>query len=123
MALPKKGTRLLTVAGKRYRWLVRGQPTYCQGAFTSRMYVGVESVAPASRSVLVLEASFARPDNWLGEPSRAVTPRMVATSIQEALAAGWNPEAGGFPFLHPLWEGLPADEMAGLPGAPGSGAI
>ena len=31
MAIPKKGSRLITVDGTGFRWRVRRKPTYCQG--------------------------------------------------------------------------------------------
>lgn len=102
MAIPKKGSRTLTVKGARYRWRIRGKPTYCEGAFACRFSVAVERVAPPSRCVLLLAADFPRPDNWLGRASKTVTPRMIAASIKDALAYGWQPEHAGSAFTHPL---------------------
>lgn len=105
MALPKKGTRTITVEGVRYRWLIRKQPTYCEGAFATHFSVAVERAEPPGACALLLGAGFPRPDNWLGEPSISVTPRLVAASIRAALAAGWRPERKGSAFEHPLQAG------------------
>jgi hypothetical protein len=107
MAIPKKGSRTLTVKGVRYRWRIRPKPTYCEG-LAYRFSVAVERVDPPARSVLMLAAGFPRPDNWLGHASKTVTPRMVAASIEDALAHGWQPEQAGSAFIHPLH----ADENA-----------
>jgi len=105
MAIPKKGSRLLTVKGERYRWRIRHKPTYGQGIFDSGFLVAVERVAPPSRCVLLLEADFPRPDNWLGNASKPVTPQMIAVSIESALAQGWQPKLAGSAFMHPLLVG------------------
>src|SRR6476659_4411758 len=102
MAIPKKGSRTVTVAGVLYRWRIRRKPTYCQGAFAGRFSVAVERVAPPSKCVLLLAADFPRPDNWLSHPSKSVTPHMIAASTEYAPAHGWQPEHGGSAFTHPL---------------------
>jgi len=102
MAIPRKGSRTVTVKGVRYRWRIRGKPTYCEAAFADRFSVAVERVAPPSRCVLLLSADFPRPDNWLGHASKSVTPRMIAASIEDALAHGWQPEHARSAFTHPL---------------------
>ena len=102
MATPKKGSRTVTVKGVRYRWRIRGKPTYCEAAFADRFSVAVERVGPPSGCVLLLAADFPRPDNWLGRTSKTVTPRMIAASIEDALAHGWRPEQDGSAFTHPL---------------------
>jgi hypothetical protein len=102
MAIPRKGSRTVTIDGVRYRWRIRGKPTYCEGAFADPFSVAVERVEPPSRCVLLLKADFPRPDNWLGHLSRSVTPRIISASIKDALAHGWQPERDGSAFTHPL---------------------
>jgi hypothetical protein len=102
MAIPKKGSRTITVEGVRYRWRIRSQPTYDEGAFASNFSIAVERAEQPSRCVLLLAADFPRPDNWLGHPAKTITPRMIAASIKDALAQGWQPEQTGSVFTHPL---------------------
>src|SRR5688500_18922241 len=102
MAIPKKGSRTVTVEGVRYRWRIRRKPTYSEGAFASHFSVAVERVEPRSRCVLLLASAFPRPDNWLGHASELVAPRLIAASIRDALAHGWQPEKDGSSFTHPL---------------------
>lgn len=92
----------MTVKGVRYRWRIRRKPTYCEGAFAGGFSVAVERVDPPSRCVLLLAADFPRPDNWLGQTSKSITPGMIAASIEDALAHGWQPEHSGLAFKHPL---------------------
>lgn len=102
MAIPKKGSRTLTVAGVRYRWRIRRKPTYDEGAFAAHFSVAVERSDPPSLCVLRLKTNFPRPDNWLCEPGASVTPKMIAASIRDALAHGWQPAQAGSAFMHPL---------------------
>lgn len=105
MAIPKKGSRTVTVNGVRYRWRIRSRPTYGEAAYTGGFSVAVERAEPPLGCVLLLAAPFPRQDNWLGHASKAVTPRMIASSIEGALARGWQPEHPGSAFEHPLQVG------------------
>lgn len=102
MAIPKKGSRTVTVDGVRFRWRIRRQPTYCEGAFACHFSIVVERSEPPSRCVLLLKAAFPRPDNWLGHAAGTITPRMITASIKHALSNGWKPEQAGSAFTHPL---------------------
>jgi hypothetical protein len=97
MALPKKGARLITVDGRRFRWSVRPIPTYCQGNAWSPMTFAVEA-AEASGRILHVTLARPRPDNWMLEGSTPVTPGEVATFVRVALQSGWNPTEPGSPF-------------------------
>jgi hypothetical protein len=56
VAMPGKGSRLITVDGIRYRWLIRRRPTYSQAICGAPMTVAVElAEQPASVAVLVLQ--------------------------------------------------------------------
>jgi hypothetical protein len=102
MAIPRKGSRIVTVHGLQYRWRIRHKPTYCEGAFASHFSVAVERVDETSRCVLLLKTQVPRPDNWLGQASVSVKPNMIAESIKGALAHGWQPENCGAAFEYPL---------------------
>jgi len=76
MTLAKKGARLITVDGVRYRWVVA--PNDEPG-----MAIVVERAEyPAQRMV-----------TWV-DHGAVITPRLVARVIQRALDQGWTPGSG-----------------------------
>jgi hypothetical protein len=97
MAIPKKGTRPITVDGNDYRWLVRRKPTYSQGNGWTPMTVAVSSTIP-NTSALVATLATNRPDAWINADSKMITPGEVANLIRLAIVRGWNPAAPGSPF-------------------------
>ncbi|GIF06257.1 hypothetical protein [Actinoplanes siamensis] len=97
MAMPRKGSRLITVDGTSYRWAIRPRPTYDEGLAQAPMTFVVE-LADAPGQVLVVATTSLRPDNWFSLPGGSVTPRIVETSVQAALAAGWEPGRSGDAF-------------------------
>lgn len=97
MALPKKGSRRITVEGRAFRWSIRPKPTYAQGAFASPMAFAVEAAERPGRALHV-KLALPRPDNWLEQTTSPVTPSDVEKFIRRALAAGWNPQEPGPPF-------------------------
>jgi hypothetical protein len=97
MALPKKGSRQITVDGLAFRWSVRPKPTYAQGAYAAPMAFAVEAAQRPGRALHV-ELARARPDNWLEQPTSPVTPSEVEKFIRRALATGWNPGEPGPPL-------------------------
>lgn len=97
MALARKGARRIVVDGVEYRWSVRPKPTYCQGSAWSPMTFAVELVGASGRT-LVVSLPWSHPGNWMGAPTGAVRPAMVARVIRLALAQGWRPEAPGSAF-------------------------
>ncbi|MFE0146234.1 hypothetical protein ACFWY5_03785 [Nonomuraea sp. NPDC059007] len=94
MAIPKKGSRLITVDGVVYRWRIRHKPTYDQGNGWSPMTFAVQ-LADAPAQVLVVSLPFHRPDSWLGEETATVRPALVAAVVARALHAGWRPDQNG----------------------------
>lgn len=97
MAIPRKGSRPITVDGVAYRWMVRHKPSYSQGIIESSLTVAVEH-DDVSGSVLALRLPQAHPSNWMGAPAVAVRPAHVALGIRTALGQGWKPERPGHPF-------------------------
>nr|WP_063817906.1 hypothetical protein [Herbidospora sakaeratensis] len=93
MAMPRKGSRLITVGGTVYRWRVRHKPTYCEGLCWGPLAFSVEH-AERPGGVLKVTLPSPRPDNWLGERAMAVRPVLVASVIRRALDGGWTPGAG-----------------------------
>ncbi|MEU7741741.1 hypothetical protein [Nonomuraea sp. NPDC049158] len=113
MAMPKKGSRLITVGGAAFRWRVRHKPTYRQGDTWSPLTFTVER-AEQPGNVLVVSLPCARPDNWQGERTITIRPVLVAGCVQRALEQGWNSSQRGAPFTLTVTE----DELPGLLGEP-----
>ncbi|MFG1963821.1 hypothetical protein [Nonomuraea sp. NPDC049028] len=109
MAMPKKGSRLITVGDTAFRWRVRHKPTQRQGDNWSPLTFTVER-AEEPGNVLVVSLPCARPDNWQGERTIAIRPVLVAGCVQRALEQGWNSGQRGTPFTLTVTE----DELPGL---------
>ncbi|SCG38268.1 hypothetical protein [Micromonospora coxensis] len=91
MAIPKKGSRLISVDGITYRWRIRPKPTYSQGLAETTLTYAVE-LEQAPGSVLVVTTDSPRPDNWIVPSGKAVRPTGVADTIRAALRQGWQPD-------------------------------
>lgn len=63
MAIPKKGSRLITIDDMTFRWCVRRKPTYCQGNSWGPMTFAVELPGVSGRVPLV-SLPCSRPDAW-----------------------------------------------------------
>lgn len=97
MSLPSKGRRKIIVDGIQYNWRVRHKPTYMQGIEQSQMSAAIE-LANQTGSVLAIEFPWFRPDSWLSNEVKIVTPKIIQTCIENAIAQGWNPSAKGATF-------------------------
>ncbi|MGI5486046.1 hypothetical protein [Microtetraspora malaysiensis] len=113
MAIPKKGSRPISVDGTAFRWRVRRKATHSQDNTWSPLTVAVERSEEPGR-VLVVSLPCARPDNSLGERTIAVRPALVAGCIRRAVEQGWNPGQPGSAFTLTVTE----DELAVLLGEP-----
>ena len=98
MGLTKKGSRLITVDGRAYRWRIRRKPTYWQALASSGMTFAVE-LAQNPGAALVVTLAQRHPSNWMDEPAVPLVPATVADCIRTALAQGWTPSLPGKPFL------------------------
>jgi len=98
MSIPKKGSRILVIDGKRYRWRVRHRPTYMQALAQNNMMLAVESADTANGAVLLMDLGSPHASNWLALPGASVTPAMVSQMIQRAITSGWNPDRAGDQF-------------------------
>ncbi|GAA4587428.1 hypothetical protein GCM10023194_36290 [Planotetraspora phitsanulokensis] len=116
MAIPKKGSRLITVDDIAYRWRVRHKPTYCQGNSWGPLTFAVELVDPPGR-VLLVSLPCSRPDAWLGERTMAVRPALVAAAIRAAHERGWDPQHAGNAFEPSLTDDDLTNLMNGRPPA------
>ncbi|WP_206061152.1 hypothetical protein [Nonomuraea basaltis] len=113
MAMPKKGSRLITVDGTVYRWRVSHRPAYSQGNSWSPLSFAVER-AEEPEGVLVVSLPCARPDNSLGERTIAIRPILVIGCIRRAVEQGWNSGQPGSGSTLTVTE----DELAVLLGEP-----
>lgn len=114
MAIPKKGSRLITVDGTAYRWRIRHKPTYSQGNSWGSLTYAVELIGGQGR-VLLVELPYSRPDAWLGGRTMTVRPALVAATIRRALDRGWDPSQAGSAFTFNLTEDDLSDVMNGHP--------
>ena len=96
MAVPRNGSRLITVDGTVYRWLVRRKSTFAQELGTPLTFAVEAADSPGQ--VLSVVTRSARSDNVLLEPFTPVTPRTVERAVRLALAEGWKPDRNGGRF-------------------------
>ncbi|MBB3733248.1 hypothetical protein [Nonomuraea dietziae] len=82
MAMPTKGSRLISVDGTAFRWRIRHKPTYGEGNGWSPLTITIERTEEPGR-VLVVSLPCARPDNWHGERTIAVRPALVPDASGE----------------------------------------
>ncbi|MFF0776420.1 hypothetical protein ACFYUK_46585 [Nonomuraea wenchangensis] len=116
MAIPKKGSRLITVDGTLFRWRVRRKPTYDQGNSWGPMTFSVE-LAGASGRVLLVSLPCSRPDAWWGERTMAIRPALVTATIRTALNHGWDPQQAGNAYELALTDEDLTELMNGQPPA------
>lgn len=82
MAIPKKGSRLVTVDGTVYRRRVRHKPTYCQGnGWTSLRFAAERAERPA----FTLMVAEDEPAALLGERVSAGQGAFTTASISTGL--------------------------------------
>jgi hypothetical protein len=94
MAILRKGSRKIEVAGYRLIWRIRRKATDSQGNAWSPMTIAVAS-ASGRGSKLILNLDVTRPDAWLLPSVVSVTPADVARLVSQALSDGWQPEVDG----------------------------
>lgn len=97
MAIPKKGSRPITVDGCDYRWFVRRKPTDGAGNAWNALTIAVSSDVPRSAS-LVATLAMSRPEALEHPEAKAVTPGDVAELIRLAIRRGWDPTKPGSAF-------------------------
>jgi hypothetical protein len=78
MSLAKKGSRVVDVDGRGYRWrvLTAHDPNFA--------IVVQLAEAPGQRMV-----------TWVHPPAALITPELVRRAIRDALANGWTPDRRG----------------------------
>lgn len=89
MGMAKKGTRLISVDGVRYRWRARN-PVSMDGLYLPTVEILVQAETGLGAKLLV------RPYQDMG--ADGVYPGAVAAFIQQAIRAGWQPDLPGKVF-------------------------
>lgn len=89
MALPKKESRLISVTGKTFRWIVSPDSGY--------MVLVVELDGVKGQR---LEVTFSYDDEQdlvtgLNTQRLQITPEVVSSCIKKALSSGWRPDTSG----------------------------
>jgi hypothetical protein len=74
MAIPKKGSRTVTVKEVRYRWRIRSKPTHNQWDYAGHFTVAVERAEQPSPCVLLSHTRFPRADILRDCTMKSVTP-------------------------------------------------
>ncbi len=98
MSIPSKGSRLIHVDGRNYRWRVRSNPTYAQAICELPLQLAIEEASRKEGSVLVVSLPFWHPSNWMQTTGGKVTPSLVAGIIRRAVGGGWQPNISGAQF-------------------------
>jgi hypothetical protein len=98
MSLPKRGSRRIVVNGVAYRYIIRSNPTYCQGNAWSNLTFAVE-LETGGQTVLLVDTGYYRPDNWLNKEGGVVKPTNVTAAIIKALIDGWKPDVPSSAYL------------------------
>jgi hypothetical protein len=99
MGMLKKGSRLIIVDEVQYRWRVRQRrPYYRADVYYVPMLLVVET-ADNPRAKLVVELLQEHPADWMLRPVNAVLPSQAADYLRAGIAAGWDADIRGKPFV------------------------
>ncbi len=91
MGIPKKGSRKITVDGENFIWLIRRQP------YIDYLNVAVEyAEGTGSKLIIMANRPVIKDCNLI--QMKPVTPIEVASWINQAIKAGWEPKKSGKPF-------------------------
>jgi len=96
MAIPKKGSRAITVDGVLYRWRVRHKPTHSQGDLGTPATFSVE-LHDNPGQTLHVETDLPHMVYYRAS-TYAITPSIARKAIEQALVKGWKPEKQGPTF-------------------------
>lgn len=98
MAIPKKGTRIITVEQERYRWLIRRKATYTQSVYgTGRIHIAIEHAEPPGTALFIYtDREHSKDCNT--KPVMPVTPTDISNWVKQALQLNWKPELKGSPL-------------------------
>ena len=105
MAIPKKGTRTITIEKDTFRWLIRKKATYGQSVFgIGKIHIAIEH-AKNPGTTLFIYTDRDHPKDWNTEKVVSVTPSDISNWIKQALALNWEPEIKGPQFSTSITKG------------------
>lgn len=89
MTMPRKNTRLITVDGIQYRWVLSSHHALC---VADRDIIVEFADTPAGK----LLAKPTAIDQWFGDDyDYTITPALIETGIRKAINNGWAPSDPG----------------------------
>jgi hypothetical protein len=94
MAIPKKGSRKISIDGITYRWSIRANPTYSEANEWSNLKATVE-LYDSPASVLSIDFMVPRNDSWISNGKVKVTPADICICINQSISLGWDSSAKG----------------------------
>ncbi|MCI5078502.1 hypothetical protein [Oricola sp.] len=95
VAIPRKGSRKITVKGEEYRWLVRRKATHSQTDYgAGKIHVAIEH-AREKGATLHVETDRPHPKDWNTVEVAPVTPADIALWIETAIQKGWDSKKPG----------------------------
>ena len=96
MAIPKKGSRKITVEGENYRWLIRRKATHNQTDYgiIGLIHVAIEHANVKGKTLWIV-TDKEHPQAYGNTEIEFVTPADIAKWISEAIALNWNPKQQG----------------------------
>ena len=98
MAIPKRGSRPISVNSINYRWLIRKKATYSQVDYgTGFLHVAID-LAENPGITLVIFTNHKHPNDWATDEIIPITPSIVSTWILKAIDLGWQPNKEGSQF-------------------------
>lgn len=98
MAIPKKGSRKITVNDVNFRWLIRRKSTYGQTDYGyGKLHVAVE-LEENPKTSLFIYTDRKHPSDIETEKVTPITPFDISNWIKQALLIGWNLSSNGKPF-------------------------
>ncbi|MBD1545260.1 hypothetical protein [Roseibium aggregatum] len=99
MAIPRKGSRKITVEGEDYRWLVRRKATISQTDYGSgKIHVAIEHATEKGATLHIESGRHPHPKDWGTLSVEPVTPSDIARWISVAIQQGWEPKNAGPTF-------------------------
>ena len=106
MAIPKKGTRIITIDDVNYRWLIRRKATYGQTDYgIGRIHVAIEHAEnPGTKLHIYTDKGHAH--DYATKTVSPVTPGDISKWIKGALSLEWSPEIKGPQFSVSIQEGV-----------------
>ncbi len=98
MAIPKKGSRFISVNYVNYRWLIRRKATYNQSDYgIGKLHVAIE-LKETPRTSLFVYTDRKHPNDIDSKIVNPIKPSDISNWIKQALKLGWNPSENGNPF-------------------------